>query len=880
MQINLFCVSSLSMKDAFDELSIAPLDPYIDLGCHGESQPCYIFKGDIHLTLNKPVKIRSIEIKFKGSTVVNMSLNIIGLGSNFGHESVTTFGKMKQVLASKTTFTAGSKSIPWEFAIPHFLPQTLAIKRASISYLLEVVVCFGIKKSLRVSCPVMIRRPILPSYQLIPFVEPRLYKATIPTKFHYEIEVPILACIEQEELVYSVKLLLFSLDKTVRAIKTTLVQVESYRSQPQSNHQLGDYLKHSAQPEWRPSEQVFDHTSHALDPKALKSTATGTTRELTKPAPSVTHTLDDRTPSSWTHPLVLHQPISQQFTASVDSPLLTISHQLHITLTLIHKIDEITIKVPIILSSIPPTTSTPTTIPPTQPVTYPTTIIDPKDLRIRPPSEYSDDEISEKNMDPDDMISEDELSSSEDEVNQFTPVVATPAATTKFISENALSSTLRPPSTIVGTPTTLISAHTFGRPVRRFASALDLSVVPTDTFDEVSNKPSKPSLTIDVSLANQQNANLRKQQASKLLSLRKSTSAEQLISFRSSETLSESDRHLMSKVMRSEQNRAYDMLHNQEKDIPLKGVKQQPANTIEKQTYTQTDPSLERKQHNRSVSHPTSTTSISLLQLDDDDRTVSSISNNSDVAPSLSSTGSASTGTTRSNALQSRPPTPVLSLVPALPGTTILHQPVQNFSLPEEDFPAPLTATTIQSTIASSGLFSPSNSRLRSLAASDSSSDKYETLTFSSSGHESAKVNTRTPSTIVGREEMMKRYMRSTSHHHQFNHRRSNDVLRVKTSRMTRLYDEDVHGEVLDPLPPVPQAPQYNVKAKTRSTVTEYSSDYESNSDEGADMDQSFNFLDHDPHARSTTPLPRLPRLSFGANFASALGVIDDDEQS
>jgi hypothetical protein len=658
------------------------------------------------------------------------------------------------------------------------------------------------------------------------------------------------------------------------SIFLVLAFVLLFRSQPQSNHQWGDYLKHSAQPEWKPSEQSFDHTCHALDPKAFKANGTGTIRDLTKPAPSVTHNLDDNTPSSWTKPLVLRQPISHQFNASVDSPLLTISHQLHITLTLIHKIDEITIKVPIILSSLPYTTATPTTIPPTQPVT---TILDSKDLRIRPPSEYSDEEISEKNMDEEDMISEDDLSSSSDEegVDHFTP-----AQTAKFTSENAQSSTLRPPSTIAATPTTLVSAHTFGRPVRHFASALDLSIMPQDSFEALSSKQ-KPLLTIDVSLANQQPGHLRKQQAAKLLSLRKSTSAEQLISFRSSETLPESDRHLMSKLLLSEQNKAYGMLHNQESDIHLKGVRLQPTTIIEQSSYTKTDASISYKQHSRSVSHPTSTASISFLQLDDDDLTVSSMSNNSDVAPSLSSTGSASTGTTRSNPLQSRPPTPVLSYVPALPGTTILHQPIQNYSLPEEDFPAPLTATTVHSTIASSGLISPSNPRLRSYITHDSSSDKYETLTFSSSGHESVKFNTRTPSTIVGREEVMRRYIRSATPQQAMQHRRPEDVLRVKTSRMTRLYDGDAHDEVLDPLPPVPQVPQYNVKAKTRSTVTEYSSDYESNSDEGYDLGpSSFNFLAHDPHARNTTPLPRLPRLSFGASFASALGVIDDDGQS
>jgi hypothetical protein len=647
------------------------------------------------------------------------------------------------------------------------------------------------------------------------------------------------------------------------------------RSQPPSNYQFGEGLKHRVQPEWQPSDQVFDHTSQFLEPKISKPNFTGISRELTKPAPSVHHILDESHPSSWTHPLVLRQPIPPQLTPSIDSPLLTISHQLHITLTLINKIDEITIKVPLIISSIPitnlPTTTTNTANPTTPHPT--TTIIDAKDLRIRPPSEYSDDEISEKFMEDENKFSDDSLSSSEDEGDK----IFVPAEHPGILSEQALSSTLRPPSSIVGTPTTLISAHTFGRPVRRFASALDLSVPTPDVYEEENfSRPSRPLLTIDVSLANGRLRNSRKQAASKLLSLRKSTSAEQLISFRSSETLPESDRNLFSKLLRTEQNEAYHMLQNQEMLPTTQRVGQSSQNNLEKQYTQQNDPPSPRKQHYRSISHPTSS-SISFLQLDDDTQTVHSSSNSSDTAPSLSSTATASTGTARSNPLQSRPPTPVLSLVPALPGTTILHQPLQQYSLPEEDFPVPMTATTIQSTIASSGVASPFTSRLRSMIVTESSSsDGYDTLTMSSSGPESSKLpSTRASSSIIGREEMMKRYMRNSLHRGQ---RRQDGVIRVKTRRMTRLYDEDAQDEVLDPLPPVPQVPQYNFKNKTRSTITEYSSDYDSNSDENSESEPTFNFLDHDPHDRSGTPLPRLPRLSFGASFASVLGVIDDEE--
>src|ERR1700731_1815198 len=117
MQISLFCLSSLSMKDAFDELSIAPLDSYIDFCGFGEPQACRLLKGDVTFALNKTAKIRSIIIKFKGTTMVNMGQHVIGLGSTFGHETVMTFAKLKQVLCNKTAFGPGTHVIPWELPI-------------------------------------------------------------------------------------------------------------------------------------------------------------------------------------------------------------------------------------------------------------------------------------------------------------------------------------------------------------------------------------------------------------------------------------------------------------------------------------------------------------------------------------------------------------------------------------------------------------------------------------------------------------------------------------------------------------------------------------------------------------------------------------------
>lgn len=642
----------------------------------------------------------------------------------------------------------------------------------------------------------------------------------------------------------------------------------TYRSQPQSHYQLGDTQTYCIQPEWSSLDQAYDHISHTNDSKTFKANLTGLIREYTKPAPSVTHAFDENKPSSCTHPLVLRQPVPSQLTPSIDSPLLTISHQLHITITFINKIDEITVKIPIAVLSIANTSTTTTANLSSTTLPCTTKVLDAKDLRIRPPSEYSDGAMNEKYLE-EESVSEDSDSSSSDEDERH----SVPVVYTNLPSEQALSTVVRPPSSVVvATPTTMISSHTFGRPVRRFASALDVSVVSTEPFeDESSSKPQRPLLTIDVSLANSTTARkttMRSQMMSKISSLRKSTSAEQLVSFRSSETLPEADRHLVEKFLKTELQNAYQSLKKDTKPVSPKEKEHSQSNN--QLTDLQ---SSSTKQHSRSISHPVSSVA-SDLQLDDDDKeTVSSVSNASETAPSLSSSASMSSGTTKSHPLQSRPPTPVLSLVPALPGSTILHHQIHNYTLPEEEYQVPSTATTLHSTVASSGLISPFDSRLPSQIIFDSSSsDIYDSGATSSSGiSKTAMRGTRASSASIGRDEMMRRYMRSSTHQSQ---RRQNNAVSIKTSRMTRLYDEDGQDEVLDPLPPVTRQAQYN--SKTRSTVTEYSHDYESNSD--SELDQAFSFLDHDPHARSETPLPRLPRLSFGSSFAAALGVMDDEE--
>ena len=219
------------MKDNIEHVEIEPEHCYIDF--IGPAKPDGMgrtLKGKVRLLLSKPVKIRSIQIKFKGYARICLKNS----GGTVLDIETSLLPKIKAPLLvdNKKTFQlpAGSHSIPWELEVPNVYPRSLMIKRASIHYKVELAISLGIgKKAITAEYPIVVLRHLLPCKELSPLIGSRIYRHTVPGKFHYEIDCPRIVCLEQGTMPVSVKYLCITDQKPVVSIRTQLLQVEFYR---------------------------------------------------------------------------------------------------------------------------------------------------------------------------------------------------------------------------------------------------------------------------------------------------------------------------------------------------------------------------------------------------------------------------------------------------------------------------------------------------------------------------------------------------------------------------------------------------------------------------------------------------------------------------
>lgn len=219
----------VSMKDQFKYIDIEPETNYIEFVGPVRSQAAgRLLRGKVKLALIKPVKVRGITIKFKGfgrASLRNSAGVLVDIDTQLLPKVKT------QLFGNKaTTLEAGEHELPWVLEIPNVYPQSLMVKRASISYKLQLSIAFGLhKKPITAECPVVVLRHLLPCKQMAPLVGTKLYRHTVPGKFHYEIDCPRVICLEQRYIPLAIKYLSVAGKKPVQSIQTQLLQVEYYR---------------------------------------------------------------------------------------------------------------------------------------------------------------------------------------------------------------------------------------------------------------------------------------------------------------------------------------------------------------------------------------------------------------------------------------------------------------------------------------------------------------------------------------------------------------------------------------------------------------------------------------------------------------------------
>jgi hypothetical protein len=215
------------MKEDIKSLEIRPEVDYIDFIGPAKSENVKgtdsVLKGQIHFTITKPTKIRSMYVKFKGFSRISLE--------HPTNMEITTqlLPKLKLPLFGKTNLPVGDHVIPWEIEVPNIYPRTLITKRANINY--KVIVCINtsIARSVSAECIIFLRRHLLPYKEIAPIIETKIFEQTIPNKFHYEIDAPQIVCLEQKHVPISIKYLSFANQKQVQGIRTRLIQIELYR---------------------------------------------------------------------------------------------------------------------------------------------------------------------------------------------------------------------------------------------------------------------------------------------------------------------------------------------------------------------------------------------------------------------------------------------------------------------------------------------------------------------------------------------------------------------------------------------------------------------------------------------------------------------------
>ncbi|OAD77384.1 hypothetical protein PHYBLDRAFT_141270 [Phycomyces blakesleeanus NRRL 1555(-)] len=670
-------------KDGFKSIAIEPLEDYLEF--MGPAQPASlsstgsnirVLRGEARFSLTKSVKIRSMTVKFKGFSRVQFITS-----GNPVEISMPLLPKLKRPLFGKTTLPAGDHVVSWDLEIPNIYPRTTDMKRASIDYKIELSISVNLHKTLTATYPIVIQRHLLPSCELAPLVETRVYKSTVPAKFHYEIDAPQIVCIDQGSVPIAIQYLCFASQKFVRSIRTQLIQIEYYRCQaiPKSECDMQAHGTKETDNQ-KMSDTIKNNKSY--------------TKFVKRTVPALIHNVNAIKSSTWKRPLVISHPLHPQLVHALESPLVSIYHQLEVTFLFEHKYETVRAKIPLIVASVPKSShSIPLLV--ENGVPWPRYHFE---TQPRYESVEFGPEMKSKRGEIDSMTSGIQASVFREDKALFLkpPPRQKPTFVEQSFSEMDLPSLNKP---IV-----------VERTLKKFASAFDLSTASRDDGDEESGEEAReiierPRTTTPTSA-------MRREKLKKSLPpldielantgksrIQKGVKMEQLKSSGSSDVLPAAD-------MRD--------LHNQVKQhYNSLGIREKSRPKLEVMAASSGPPLAKPDPPYGSLGRSKYYIANELFD-DDEDETdnhsvVSEASYTSKNAPSLSSSATASSNPSRLTLL-SRPPSPVFSPAPGLPATIPLQSHEEtHFSLVEESFinSPPGAMSPAMATVASSTVLSP-----------------------------------------------------------------------------------------------------------------------------------------------------------------------------
>lgn len=340
------------MKDGIVSVDIEPASTQLDfLGATQDpsiSEETQTLKGRIRLVITKPIKIKSITVKFKGESTIFQSK----VQDQYQYEITSSIlPKLKAKLYEKsTTLTPGEHLLPWELEIPNIYPMTYSNKKCNIKYKVQMKMSLGINRTITSNRTILLNRHLVQMEE-----QSSLFEYTFANGFHYRIQVPKLVYVEQSYIPISVNFNQIS-GIPIEYISTQIIQVEIYRCRHISNSEA-DVTTTGGNSNKKNGTITPLFELHRLGD-------TGLIKYIRSMQPVIKNTIEYQHDYSRT-PLLLKHNLEPTLSHDIESPLVAVSHQLEVLFSFGPQYDEVRVKIPVIVSSVPPhssVTATTTTI--------------------------------------------------------------------------------------------------------------------------------------------------------------------------------------------------------------------------------------------------------------------------------------------------------------------------------------------------------------------------------------------------------------------------------------------------------------------------------------------------------------------------------------
>ncbi|OBZ89024.1 hypothetical protein A0J61_02932 [Choanephora cucurbitarum] len=324
--------------------------PIKDMADNDHSQ---LLKGHIRLTLAKATKVKSVSVKFKGESAVNHSLKAPNNHFHtYQHQQqyhpqqdllTPILPKLKsKVLLKPVMLDAGVHLIPWEIEIPDIYPRSFSTRGGFIRYRIEAKMTVGCSKVVIASQPIVIHRHLLSSRDTALHIASRIYEHIVQKKFLFELELPKIVYIDQGYI--PINIMFKCIDKSpVKFISTQLIQIEIYKCRNVSKAEIDMAFMCS-----KKSSTSVSMKAH----KPAKHNDMGLSRFFRQTRPVMLNTIDQNDKFD-SIPLILQHQLDTNLLCGIESPIITIAHQIELTFNFGQNREEVRVKMPIRLSTTP-----------------------------------------------------------------------------------------------------------------------------------------------------------------------------------------------------------------------------------------------------------------------------------------------------------------------------------------------------------------------------------------------------------------------------------------------------------------------------------------------------------------------------------------------